>query len=357
MQLGDYEQIIATISYIFLNITLIFGNKIIFIKGLDYPIFIILSGSLSLFIFSSLYYAVAGFKEINPMKFMRKNYKLILLYSAIYGIGEVSQSSSLVHISISLNQIIKSTTPLFSMILSILIEKKNYHKKSIFATLLIVVGCVFTVFKNPEMKHYFGILLSMVSCICCALQAILAGLFLSNKKIKVIDVIFLTSLPSCITILPLFLGYELPLMMNDTFERLKEIFYFVCVMNIFVFFYVLSHNWLIKVTSAHYSQIIGNFKVGLLVILSAIVFKTPLNIFNKFGIFLTLVSFFTYNYIMFKYKEAIVEKLEIDLPDEIKNCFSDACHAPNVNNMTKTQRNFLFCLCNEHLCIFLCFVT
>ena len=68
-------------------------------------------------------------------------------------------------------------------------------------------------------------------------------MFLTKSKMRSVDMVFLTSLPSFITIIPIFLGSEFFVLLNDSSFHVEEIFFLNLVLSVFVFFYVLSHNW------------------------------------------------------------------------------------------------------------------
>ena len=68
-------------------------------------------------------------------------------------------------------------------------------------------------------------------------------MFLTKSKMRSVDMVFLTSLPSFITIIPIFLGSEFFVLLNDSSFHVEEIFFLNLVLSVFVFFYFLSKNW------------------------------------------------------------------------------------------------------------------
>merc|ERR1711871_815781 len=63
--------------------------------------------------------------------------------------------------------------------------------------------------------------------------------------------------------------------------------------------YNMVHYIFIEVTSAVYSTVAGNFKGILVIVVSFIVFKTQVEIWNGVGILVTIASFCLFSYLNF----------------------------------------------------------
>jgi len=180
-------------------------------------------------------------------------------------------------------------------LLSYFLEKKQYHYSLVFSTIVVVVGAVTTVFKNPEF-NIIGFGAALTSAVLAGVTAVVSALLLQRAELTVIDVALTTSLPSLISIAPIFWITEYQRLLNYQAKDSSFTTVLVISVSLFAFFYTLSSYLLIQLTSSQYSQIIGNVKSVLVVCVSIIVFQTPFTSLNLFGMILTLAGFFSYSY-------------------------------------------------------------
>ena len=92
-------------------------------------------------------------------------------------------NESLVYIGLSVNQIIKSITPLPTMVLSFFIEKKRYTWLLIAAVVVQVLGAIAAVpWHDNDQAATFGIILCLVSMLAAATKPVLAGSLMKDMR-------------------------------------------------------------------------------------------------------------------------------------------------------------------------------
>eukprot|EP01112_Ceratiomyxa_fruticulosa_P008236 TRINITY_DN2129_c0_g1_i1.p1 TRINITY_DN2129_c0_g1~~TRINITY_DN2129_c0_g1_i1.p1 ORF type:complete len:421 (-),score=57.71 TRINITY_DN2129_c0_g1_i1:33-1295(-) len=291
----------SVLVWMVLNITLQFYNKYLFsVENFKFPVLIIMCGTTATFLGTASLVYIFKLSELNS-KELQNQWRMIFFLAILHGVGAASENISIVHISISLNQVIKATGPAFTLVLSRIFEGKHYSLALVLSTIVVVFGAVLTVFRNPEF-NFFGFITAAISTLMSACQSIVIGKLLMNPKLNATSIALASALPSVATILPVFVYSEMEdLIEHGNANGVGKIVTTVTIISIIAFFYNLSHLWLIKYTSAHLSMLIGNCKVVILVFLSMLVFHTAFLPINLVGMVLAVIGFIVYSY--FKYRE------------------------------------------------------
>eukprot|EP01118_Nematostelium_gracile_P000201 TRINITY_DN10199_c0_g1_i1.p1 TRINITY_DN10199_c0_g1~~TRINITY_DN10199_c0_g1_i1.p1 ORF type:complete len:317 (-),score=59.56 TRINITY_DN10199_c0_g1_i1:72-977(-) len=244
-----------------------------------------------------------------PWGSIQTTWKLFFLLSISHGLTSAFENISIVYISVSLNQVIKATSPAGTIIASIILEEKHYSKQLIISTAVIVLGAILTVFKNPEF-HWIGVGCAILSTLFGVAQTVIIARLLQVTKINVVIIALMTSLPAMISLMPGFMLWEYG-ELSTQFEEAKKdanfIFWMLLLISTLAYFYNMSHYFLIKYTSAHYAVLVGNMKVLILVFLSISIFGTPLTPLNLVGMFVSLGGFCIYNAFRYLEMRAVLE--------------------------------------------------
>jgi len=290
---------VSMMAWMILNIALSLLNKYLFQeKDFRFPVLIIICGTF--FTFVGCFICVFVFKLAEfPYGTVVKNWKLLFLLSVSQGLTTAFENISIVYISISLNQVIKSTMPAGTIIAAILFERKMFSRQLVISTVVIVVGAALAVFKNPEF-HWVGVLTAIASMLLGVVQAVATGFLLQRTSLNVLIIALTISLPGLVSLVPIFLltEYEsLPEHMTNS--NSGEILLIILFISVLAFFYNMSHYLLINYTSAHYAVLFGNVKVLVLVVISMAIFNTPFTAINLVGMVLSLAGFCAYNFVRY----------------------------------------------------------
>lgn len=291
--------LLPILTYIVSNISLTLFTKYLFNNThFKVPAFIIIIEQAIIGTVLLVYYSLNHFEQLKLIRFI---WKPILIFSLLFALQILTGLEGLLHTSIALHQIIKSTTPCLTMVFAYFIEKKTYPKKLWNIALVIIAGTILTVYQNPSFTltgFYFVILTVVISALMTSFNA---KLF----KTKINDVFLFSlfiSFPTLIFCVPFFYFTEYNAFnhsfLHDFNEQRLFIGCYLLIACLLTFINKLSFFLIIKHTASEYSEMVSNFKITVLVFISIILFHDPLFFLNVLGIFVACIGFFYYSYVL-----------------------------------------------------------
>ena len=248
---------LAAFGWLALNFIFNFFNKWVF-PQFPFPAFILCCNNVIIFLV-----ILAGTQFTDLIKIerpvLRQHMSVILLLAALHAFDLFLENTSLESVSLALNQIIKSTVPFFSLLLSIFTDRAAIRPLNIAATSLIVVGACLSAFRAPHMTTY-GVVCSFGSAVLAAAKTNVAAVLLSDAHMSSIALTFITALPGALVLFPLFLFSEAASVFSFAAENLKFTLFVVLVTSVLSIAYDYVHYLLVQQTSALYSTLLGNVK-------------------------------------------------------------------------------------------------
>jgi len=267
--------------------------------GIPGTIFTFLGSLISIFLFKI---------EPPPYEIIQAHWKTLALLAVLQGAGLALENESIVYVSITFNQIIKSVTPAFTLCFSWLILGITFKKRFIVATVVIIVGAIIAIFKNPGFQ-LAGFITAFFSTVIQSIQLVIISLLVKNVKCGVLSLSLITSLPGVLTLLPFFLMLEYTKVSEHASKQPNQTMVFLTISGTLAFIYHIAGYLLILYTSAHYMSLIGNVKVLALIAISIPLFgDVNISVFNGIGMFILLVGFVSYN--AMRYKEQKEQEAE-----------------------------------------------
>jgi Triose-phosphate Transporter family len=106
---------------------------------------------------------------------------IVLLYSTLYAANIAISNASLRLVSVPFHQIIRSTCPIFTLVLGFLVLSKKPQKSSFFALLPIVFGAAFACFGDVNATT-FGFILTVLGTTLAALKTVVTNLLQGGNK-------------------------------------------------------------------------------------------------------------------------------------------------------------------------------
>jgi len=208
---------------------------------------------------------------------------------------------SLVFISLSINQLLRSAVPLPTAVLSTVFEKKTFNWQVWASMAVVCVGAMLASAGSGDATTA-GILICLGSVLSGAAWTVVSGMLLQmgEEPLDSLSVLFCSS-PTCIvTTLTFALALELePLkewFNDDSRPNIGGVFaLYILTGGMLGFCYDLIHQQFIKVTSAMTMGIAGNAKMVLLIIISMIFFEHAPTTQVIFGILIGLAGCFWYS--------------------------------------------------------------
>lgn len=260
---------------------------------------------------SGLHIWISGLGAWLTLRFAYDKYKFVTLnrslamkifwFSIIYSINIAMSNVSMKYVSLSLHQIVRSGTPIVTLLLELIILKKIPRIWIVLSLVPVIGGIVLTVI--GEMKGntnevisvtVLGLSLTVLGVVLSSLKGVLTNLLLVGKlKLHPLELICLVAPWATIQcVLASFLSSETSLIYSQYHQKpfnfllLLELFF-----NGFLAFFL---NWISfavnKETSALTMTVAGNIKQAASIGLAVLIFNTPLSLLNSLGIVITLLG-------------------------------------------------------------------
>ena len=313
-----WASLAAVLFWLVLNLSLNFYNKIAFqVYAFEFPVTMIMS---NMFFSSCIYIAYlvqqralgAAFAELNGNR-------AAVLALAFCGAWTVAlENMSLVLVSLSLNQVIKSTMPIFMVVASNILHRRLSSAATYAASLVIVLGSILAIYKNPE-ANFLGVLFAVMSMALGIGQTLVSARLL-DKGLSIIAITLGTTLIGSLLLFPIALYKESASMQLYNERHPGIIFNMMVGSTALASLYNLAHFVIIRFTSAIYSVVMGNFKVIILIFVSIPIFHTSLTTLNVYGLVITTVGFLAFNYV--SYVEAKHEDADRPVYEDIQRAGS-----------------------------------
>ena len=195
---------------------------------------------------------------------------------------------SLVFISLTLNQVLKSTVPLPTALLSVMFESKSFSWQLYGSMVVLVIGCILAAWGGAgdelEDGNWVGILICLGSVLATAAWTVSSAVLMQmgEKPLDAVSLIFVSG-PTCIaTLLCFFFALELPRLINFASDpehpvpSVGEMMLYLGAAAALASVYDIVHNQFVKLTSSVNMAFMGNTKLVLLIGLSmATMERTP----------------------------------------------------------------------------------
>uniref|UniRef100_A0A8C5Q1J0 Solute carrier family 35 member E4 n=1 Tax=Leptobrachium leishanense TaxID=445787 RepID=A0A8C5Q1J0_9ANUR len=197
-------------------------------------------------------------------------------------------------VQLSFAQMIYTTTPIFTLVLSKVFLGARPHTLKYTAMVPICLGACFSIIGEVEFDH-IGCFYLFASTFLRGLKTIQQSSLLKEERINSITLLYLMSIPSfCILIvaaavLESGVVWEIP---KDIDNRLWLFILLSCLGSVL---YNLASFYVINLTSAVTIHVLGNLNLVGNLILSRVLFGNQLTVLSYIGIGLTLAGMFMYH--------------------------------------------------------------
>lgn len=297
IQIG--EKLFWISSWFFLNVAVTIMNKLFFHKfHFRFPVLISCSHMGVTCIFS--YWTV---RKLNlPITIQKDQKKNLILFSILFMSNILTGNFGLRYVSVSLVQVVRSTIPGITIALSIILLNKRYSLKHYLAIFLIVVGVILASLGEVEF-HLTGFVSVVLVCFLSALKSVLSNKFLiGSMSFHPFVLLYYMSLFSFLQL------YVISIVIGELQDAVywwlengsAGLFIFLLTNSLFAFLLNVSNFYTNQKTSALTVTVIGNLKHIITIVLSIIIFDTPLTMLNIFGTVVTVIGAGIYSIIELK---------------------------------------------------------
>jgi len=203
------------------------------------------------------------------VKTLQKQWKGILYIGAFMALNIALNNLSLLDISLSLNQIIRSAIPVVTCTLAIIVEGKIPTRQEATALIILTSGVMMAVWQGSVTGKPYAIALCVVGTICNGAMMTFSGKVLS-EKLDVVRLTFYTAPVSLTCLAPFYMIYERQRFMEYFSTNHSGVLIIMIVSSINAVCYNLIHSLMIKKTSAVTTTVLGEIKIVGLLVLSAL---------------------------------------------------------------------------------------
>jgi drug/metabolite transporter (DMT)-like permease len=282
-------------SWFFLNVAVTIMNKLFFhMFEFSFPVLISCSHMAVTCVFS---YITVRKSKLITAPIQRPQKKNLLLFSVLFMFNILTGNFGLKYVSVSLVQVVRSTIPGITIALSILILGKHYSLKHYLSIFLVVVGVVLASLGEVEF-HTIGFIAVVLVCFLSALKSVLSNKFLVGAmSFHPFVLLYYMSSYSFIQL------YFISIIIGEFQDAISwwsvngsmGLICFLLVNSIFAFLLNVSNFYTNQKTSALTVTVIGNIKHIVTIVLSIIIFGTPLTLLNITGTAITVIGAFIYS--------------------------------------------------------------
>ncbi|KAL0227282.1 hypothetical protein P9112_014606 [Eukaryota sp. TZLM1-RC] len=238
---------------------------------------------------SSIYTRYANLKT-HTISGKHKN--LIILFSILFFLNISVGNSSLAAITVSLTQTIRATTPIFTIVLSILILAKSFNSQVYWSLPILFCGMVIAFFGESDFR-LLPSLLAVLGVFLSALKCVVSNKFLVGE-LKVHPIVLLN------TMAPWSLVFLFPLALIREFDSLSSIMTpltlsFLVLSGTLAFCLNVANFFVNKATSPLTLTILGLVKQVVTILVSVAIFGNSVSSLNAFGIITTILGAVLYS--------------------------------------------------------------
>ncbi|KAM9975843.1 hypothetical protein ACTFIW_013235 [Dictyostelium discoideum] len=249
-----------------------------------------------------------------------KQFINIMILSILFCSNIVFGNVSLRWVPVSFMQTVKSSVPLFTVILTTLFfsnigGKKTTFTRGTYLSMIPIVGGVCVASLSEVNFNQAGFVAALASSILSAVFAIVSGLILT-QQMNAVNLLYYMSPISCCLLFPLSAFMEWNAIANEwpLYGESKPIV--ILLLSGLIAFLLNTFTFLvIKLTSPLTYTVSGNLKVVLSISISILVFKNETNFFNVLGCAIAIMGVVCYSNI--KYEES-KSKLEQQQQQSLK---------------------------------------
>lgn len=265
MSIVGFAVLVA--AYLSLNSSLNLLNKwALGMYGFRFP-FMLTSAHMLFSFFALAPVALREPWEVH-LRTLEKQWKGVVYIGCFMALNIALNNISLLDISLTLNQIIRSAIPVVTCVLGILVEKKWPTKQEASALFTLTSGVMLAVWQGTVTGKPYAILFCITGTLCNGAMMTFSGKLLS-EKLDVVRLTFYTAPVSLTCLAPFFWTYERERFLSYYPSHAQGVAFIIVVTSCNALAYNLVHSLMIKKTSAVTTTVLGEVKIVGLLVLSA----------------------------------------------------------------------------------------
>ncbi|KAK9906462.1 hypothetical protein WJX75_002209 [Coccomyxa subellipsoidea] len=200
-------------------------------------------------------------------KSIEKQWKGLVAIGVLMAANIAFNNSSLVNMSLSLNQIIRASIPVITAIVAVVVEHQIPGKGEAAGLLVLTGGVMLSVYEGTAVGSPSAIVCCIAGTVCNGAMMSFSGRLLS-EKLDVLRLAFYTAPVSLGVLLPLFYLSEAQRIQEYMVINGRDVYILVALSSMLALSYNIVHSLMILHTSAVATTVIGEAKIIGLLILS-----------------------------------------------------------------------------------------
>lgn len=311
-------------AYLTLNSALNLLNKwALGVYGFRFP-FLLTSAHMA---FSFVVLAPIAMKESwkSHQQHLERQWKGIFFIGAFLALNIGLNNISLLEISLSLNQVIRSSIPVVTCILGITVENRIPTKAEATSLVVLTLGVMIAVWQGSLAGQPWAIVVCIIGTISNGAMMTFSGKVLA-EKLDVVRLTFYTAPVSCMCLMPFYWTFEKRKFAVYFAERQEAVVAIILVTSIIALCYNMVHSLMIKRTSAVTTTVLGEVKIVGLLMLSALLLGEgkEFNFKMVVGCTTAMVGFCMYSHtkivaVRMQQAKAAVEALKAEESEPLKH--------------------------------------
>jgi len=223
-------------------------------------------------------------------------WRQIVLLALLRGASITTNNWSLQYVDLPLNKVIKATAPIFTVLLSIAVERKTYSWPKVAALCGLALGTAMSCLSQKHQQDPFGISLALCSSVVGGSSIVVSAMLLhgTNSGLGAINLLFYFS-PIQTAVLSCLIPFtELHAFIEWASANLAGAIIYILVGAVLSFAFNMMGFVLVQNTSSITTAMLGNLKIVLVIVLAAIILGAVAEPINIAGYCVTVLAAFAY---------------------------------------------------------------
>mmetsp|Transcript_22725 Transcript_22725/g.31686 ORF Transcript_22725/g.31686 Transcript_22725/m.31686 type:complete len:337 (-) Transcript_22725:240-1250(-) len=288
----------VVVAYLVFNTSInLFNRYCLGVYGFKFPISVtVCHFGFAFFALTPLMVGFDSYKE-QHVEAWKRDWKGFLATGIFTAINVAFNNSSLVYLSLSMNQVITASMPVLTCMFAICIEKNYWPNKfQIIGIVPICVGVMLAVYEEAH-NEVLGVVLCSLATLANAVRTALSSHLLSSK-LDVFSMTWYTGPVSALVLLPVALYMEASDLVEYAATNMKATIGILGFGSMLALVYNIVLFLTIKTLTGVTMNVMGNVKIIFLLFMSRVVLGelADLDVRLAAGVSLTFGGFFMYSY-------------------------------------------------------------
>mmetsp|Transcript_7915 Transcript_7915/g.15903 ORF Transcript_7915/g.15903 Transcript_7915/m.15903 type:complete len:382 (+) Transcript_7915:190-1335(+) len=269
------KAVVVVSLFFLLNVGLSLLNRwALGVKGFSFPIFLTMFQAL--FLFTSIVCSSVFIPKVRGMtgtsrRTMVKEWKGVVWVGIWTSLNVVLNNFSLVYISLSLNQVLRSSIPLVTAVVSSIHGRKMPTKAEVFGLFVLCGGVIIAIGEASANGNAFGVMLCLASVVAGAYMLTTTAHTL-HEKMSSFQLAFMTAPVTVSCLAPPFFVFESGVVAEYVVLNPHMTAMILLSGSILASAYNVVHNELVGIVGPVTTTVLGQVKIVSLMLLSGILF-------------------------------------------------------------------------------------